>query len=315
MTRVLRSESGGNFAVACADSAGDVAATIVAISRSFIPLRYHEWLDQQSLVHNLYTGGRNARGTDWPMRRIITLTTDFGTTDGYVGEVKGVLLSNAPDADIVDITHDIPPQDVERARLTVARIWRRFREGTIHLVIVDPGVGSSRAALAVASDGRFLVGPDNGVLSPALLVPGARVVALSVPTGSSATFHGRDVFAPAAASLALGATIDALGTEARSPIVRRTPEPTRRADGAIEGEVVVVDRFGNAVTNLISLRGGMIEVGSLAIPIRRTYADVKPGEPIAVVGSSGFIEIAIRDGDAARALKLARGTPVILRNA
>jgi S-adenosylmethionine hydrolase len=249
------------------------------------------------------------------MRPIITLITDFGTADGYVGEVKGVLLSHAPDAEIVDITHDIPPQDVERARLTVARIWRRFPAGSIHVVVVDPGVGSARAALAVASDGRFLVGPDNGVLSPALLFPSARAVTLNVPTGASATFHGRDVFAPAAAALARGATIDALGTEARSPIVRRTPEPTRRADGAIDGEIIVVDRFGNAVTNLISLRGGMIEVGSLAIPIRRTYADVKPGEPIAVVGSSGFIEIAIRDGDAARALKLARGTPVILRNA
>jgi S-adenosyl-L-methionine hydrolase (adenosine-forming) len=150
------------------------------------------------------------------MRPIITLTTDFGTTDGYVGEVKGVLLSNAPDAEIVDITHDIPPQDVERARLTVARFWRRFCEGSIHLVIVDPGVGSSRAALAVSSDGRFLVGPDNGVLSPALLVPGARVVALSVPTGSSLTVHGRDVFAPAAAALARGASIEARARNARA---------------------------------------------------------------------------------------------------
>lgn len=249
------------------------------------------------------------------MRPIITLTTDFGTTDGYVGELKGVLVSGAPDAEIIDITHDIPPQDVERARLTVARIWRRFPEGSIHLVVVDPGVGSTRAALAVASDGRFLVGPDNGVLSPALLIPSARVVALSVPSGASATFHGRDVFAPAAAALARGANIDALGTDMPSPTMRRTPEPTRRPDGAMAGEVIVVDRFGNAVTNLISLRGGTIEVASLAIPVRRTYADAKVGEPVAVVGSSGFIEIAVRDGDASRALRLARGTHVVLRNA
>ena len=249
------------------------------------------------------------------MRPIITLTTDFGTTDGYVGEVKGVLLSQVPDAEIIDITHDIPPQDVDRARLTVARFWRRFPESSIHLVVVDPGVGSSRAALAVASDGRFLVGPDNGVLSPALLIPSARVVALSVPSGASATFHGRDVFAPAAAAIARGASIDALGVEAQSPIVRRTPEPMRRADGGIDGEVIVVDRFGNAITNLISLRGGTIEVGSFAIPIRQTYADAKIGDPVAVVGSSGFIEIAVRDGDAARTLKLARGTRVTLRNA
>jgi S-adenosylmethionine hydrolase len=247
------------------------------------------------------------------MRPIITLTTDFGTADGYVGEVKGVLLSHAPDADIVDITHDIPPQDVDRARLTVARIWRRFPEGSIHLVIVDPGVGSARAALAVASDERFLVGPDNGVLSPALLAPSARVVTLHVPGGASATFHGRDVFAPAAAALARGASIDALGAEALSPVVRRTPEPTRRADGALEGEVIVIDRFGNAVTNLISLRGGTVDVGSTMVPVRHTYSDARIGEPVAVVGSTGFIEIAVRDGDAASALRLTRGTRVLLR--
>jgi len=247
------------------------------------------------------------------MRPIITLITDFGTADGYVGEVKGVLLSHAPDADIVDITHDIPPQDIDRARLTVARIWRRFPEGSIHLVIVDPGVGSVRAALAVASDERFLVGPDNGVLSPALLAPSARVVTLSVPGGSSATFHGRDVFAPAAAALARGASIDGLGAEAVSPVVRRTTEPTRRADGALEGEVIVIDRFGNAVTNLISLRGGTVEVGSTMVPVRHTYSDARIGELVAVVGSTGFIEIAVRDGDAASALRLTRGTRVLLR--
>src|SRR4051794_37925871 len=109
-------------------------------------------------------------------RRIVTLTTDFGTTDGYVGEMKGVLLSQAPEIDVVDITHDIPPQDVERARLTIARVWRRFPAGTIHVVVVDPGVGSPRAGLAVQSGERFLVGPDNGVLSPGLLFPDAQTV-------------------------------------------------------------------------------------------------------------------------------------------
>ena len=247
------------------------------------------------------------------MRPIITLTTDFGTADGYVGEVKGVLLSEAPDAELVDITHDIPPQDVERARLTVARVWRRFPAGTIHLVVVDPGVGSRRAALAVGSDGRFLVGPDNGVLSPALLVAGARAVELPLPTRSSATFHGRDVFAPAAAAIARGASIDALGQLAASPVVHRTPEPTRRSDGALEGEVIVVDRFGNAVTNLIGLRGGTIELGSRRIPVRHTYSEAAPGEPVAVTGSTGFVEIAVRDGDAATALGISRGQKVVLR--
>lgn len=249
------------------------------------------------------------------MRPIITLITDFGTADGYVGEVKGVLMSSIPDVELVDITHDIPPQDVERARLTVARVWRRFPAGAIHLVVVDPGVGSARAALAVASDGRFLVGADNGVLSPALLTPGARAVVLNVPPGVSATFHGRDVFVPAAAALARGEAIDGLGAEARSPVVRRTPEPTRRADGALVGEVIAIDHFGNAVTNLIGLRGGMLEVGSAMVTLRRTYAEAKIGDPVAVVGSTGFIEIAIRNGDAARALQLSRGARVVLHTA
>jgi S-adenosyl-L-methionine hydrolase (adenosine-forming) len=249
------------------------------------------------------------------MRPIITLITDFGTADGYVGEVKGVLLSSVPDVELVDITHDIPPQDVERARLTVARVWRRFPARAIHLVVVDPGVGSARAALAVASDGRFLVGADNGVLSPALLIPGARAVALTVSAGVSATFHGRDVFAPAAAALARGESLEALGVEARSPIVRRTPEPTRRGDGALVGEIIAIDHFGNAVTNLIGLRGGTIEVGPEMVPLRHTYVEAKIGEAVAVVGSTGFIEIAIRNGDAARALQLSRGTRVVLHTA
>ena len=249
------------------------------------------------------------------MRTIITLLTDFGTVDGYVGEMKGVLLSLASDVEIVDITHEIPPQDVERARLTMARVWRRFPPGTVHVAVVDPGVGSTRAALAVASDDRFLVGPDNGVLSPALVAGGARAVELPVPANASATFHGRDVFAPAAVALARGEPIDSLGTPARDPIVRRTPEAKRAADGSIDGEVIIVDRFGNAVTNLIGLRGGVVEVSGTAIPIRRTYAEAPAGAPVAVVGSSGFIEIAVRDGNAARSLGIMRGATVTLRTA
>src|SRR6185503_5702130 len=113
------------------------------------------------------------------MRPIITLLTDFGTADGYVGEIKGVLLTRLPDAQLIDITHDVPPQDVESGRLVLARTWRRFPAGTVHVVVVDPGVGSERAALAVCSDGRFLVGPDNGVLSPALLLARGRCTHLS----------------------------------------------------------------------------------------------------------------------------------------
>jgi S-adenosylmethionine hydrolase len=246
------------------------------------------------------------------MRRIITLTTDFGTADGYVGEIKGVLLSRAPDVELVDITHDIPAQDVDRARLTVARVWRRFPPATVHLVVVDPGVGSSRGALVVQADERFLVGPDNGVLSPALLSASARALSLAVPATASARFIGREVLAPAAAALAIGTSIDALGEAMADPVIRRTPEAQRRPDGAIEGEVILVDRFGNAVTNLIGLRGGTIEVGDRRVAVRRTYSEVPVGHAVAVVGSTGFIEVAVRDGDAARDFSLARGDKVVL---
>jgi S-adenosylmethionine hydrolase len=248
-------------------------------------------------------------------RPIITLITDFGTADGYVGEMKGVLLSLAGDAHIVDVTHEIAPQDVASARLTVARVWRRFPSGTVHLVVVDPGVGSERAALAVESDERFLVGPDNGVLSPALLIAGARVVALPIPPNAAPTFHGRDVFAPAAGALAAGARVGDLGVDARDPLIHRTPEPTRLGPGTLAGEVIAVDRFGNAVTNLVGLYGGAIEVGGVQLPVRRVYADVEPGSLLAVVGSTGLIEIAVRNGDATTRLGLERGTRVVLRYA
>jgi|SRR5690348_7257103 len=247
------------------------------------------------------------------MRPLITLLTDFGTADGYVAEMKGVLLSRAPDATLVDVTHEIGAHDIEAARLTVARMWRRFPARTVHLVVVDPGVGSDRAALAVESDGRFLVGPDNGVLSPALLVNGARAVMLGIPPSASATFHGRDVFAPAAASLALGASLESLGAAADHPQIRRTPEPHRLDDGAIAGEVISVDRFGNAITNIVGLRAGVIELGSVVLAVRHTYADVAPGAPLAIVGSSGLIEIAVRDGSGARHFDLKRGSRVVFR--
>lgn len=247
------------------------------------------------------------------MRPIVTLLTDFGTADGYVAEMKGVLLAHAPEAQLVDASHDLPPQDVESGRLALARFWRRYPPGTVHLVVVDPGVGSARRALAVESHALRLVGPDNGVLSPALLLPGARAVELPVSAQASATFHGRDVFAPAAAALATGAPLESLGLPCDDPIVRRTPEAHRLADGGVQGEVIAVDRFGNLVTNLIARRGGGVEVAGRRVPIARTYADAAPGALLALTGSSGLVEIAQRDGSASRALGLGRGAPVVLR--
>ena len=244
---------------------------------------------------------------------IITLLTDFGTADGYAGEMKGVLLSSVRDATIVDISHDIPPQDIELARLTIARYWRRFPPGTVHVAVVDPGVGSSRAAIAIQSDDRFLVGPDNGLLSPALLMPASRVVQLPVPAHAAATFHGRDVFAPAAARLASGAPLEDIGPPATAPVIRRTPEVRRGDDGDLIGEVIAVDRFGNAVTNLLGHRARAVVAAGRELLLVRTYADLDAHQPGALVGSSGLIEIVVRDGRASDELPLRRGDSVRLR--
>lgn len=243
---------------------------------------------------------------------IITLLTDFGTADGYVGELKGVLAAEAPGCSVVDIGHDLPAHDVEFARLTLARYWRRFPAGTVHLAVVDPGVGAARAALAVASDERFLVGPDNGLLSPALLLPGARAVELRVPPAASPTFHARDVFAPAAARLASGAALDDLGAPAADPTIHRTPEPRREASGELAGEVIAIDRFGNAVTNLMAARPARVSVAGVVLRLVRTYADLQPNEAGAVIGSTGLVEVVVREGRAADALQLVRGSPVRL---
>lgn len=247
------------------------------------------------------------------MRQLITLFTDFGTADGYVAEMKGVLYELAPNADVVDLSHEVPPQSVEHARLAVARYWRRFPAHTVHLVIVDPGVGSERAALAIESEGQFLVGPDNGVLSPALLASDAHAVKLIVPPTAAPTFHGRDVFAPAAAALARGEPIASLGTPFPTPIVRRTPNAVRSPDGSLIGEVIAIDRFGNLVTNLVTTGDHVVEFARRRLPLRATYGDAAPGTLVAMVGSSGLVEIALRDGDAAQALGAEVGAPVLLR--
>lgn len=237
----------------------------------------------------------------------ITLLTDFGTADGYVAEVKGVLCTRAPGVPLLDMSHDIPAQDITAARLAVARYWRRFPVGTVHLVVVDPGVGTTRGALAVESEGRFLVGPDNGVLSPALFTLDAHAVHLAVGPLVSATFHGRDVFGPAAAQLALGAPLDLLGERCLEPVRLRTPQPHRAPDGTVHGEVLTIDRFGNAVTNLVVREPGTVHIGGQEARLVRTYGDAAPGELVAVIGSSGLVEVARRDGHAAEWLGVGRG--------
>jgi len=245
------------------------------------------------------------------MPPVITLLTDFGTRDSYVGEVRAVLASQANPALLVDITHEVPPGDIRAAQYIFSRVWHRFPRGTVHLVVVDPGVGTERRALAAEATGQFFVAPDNGLLSS--LPTDARFVALPVPAGAAPTFHARDVFAPAAAQLANGTTLTHVGHSITDPY--RAPLPTPRLDGAAwVGEVIYVDRFGTLVTNIprdrvepgVRLKAGSTDVGTL----RRTFGDVERGQLVAFVGSGGTVEIAVRDGSAAKILGVGVGVEV-----
>ena len=192
----------------------------------------------------------------------ITLLTDFGARDGFVGAVKGVLAELAPDVLVDDIAHDLPAGDIRAAALALPRYWRRYPEGTVHLVVVDPGVGTGRLAIACSAAGRFLVAPDNGVLTPVLTTSGSRcfrIEGAAHPAPVSSTFHARDVFAPVAAALASGTPPTLVGPAVDDPVVMPEPEAVQRGAASI-GAVVGVDRFGNATTNL---PGGWAEHASV----------------------------------------------------
>ncbi len=248
---------------------------------------------------------------------IITLLTDYGTTDSYVGEMKGVLLTLAPGATLVDLTHEINPGDVAAAAYVLGRAWSHFPPGTVHLAVVDAGAGSSRAALAFRTRDHCFVGPDSGLFT--VLLRGAEIEAVGLPTpvAASPTFAGRDLFAPAAAALARGEPLLSLG-ERFAGIPRRMSGAMPHYEGkVVVGEVIYVDRFGNLVTNLTSEfvpPYAILEAESLAIgPLRTTFGDVPPGNLIAYIGSGGQVEIAVRDGSAARRLGVGVGGRVKAR--
>jgi S-adenosylmethionine hydrolase len=268
---------------------------------------------------------------------VIALLSDFGGSDWYVAEMKGVLLTLVPGAPLVDITHEIPPGDVPRAAFVLARAHAAFAESAVFLVVVDPGVGTDRHPIAVHADGRFYVGPDNGVLEPALALPGAAARRITDPkllAVASATFHGRDVFAPVAAAIAQGgeAAWRKLGPVLDTPV--RVPSEwttTASTDGAgLVTRIAHVDRFGNAITALAELElvawldgrqpaGVVLRVhgagGARVSTIQglaRTYGKAAPGAPIALVGSSGLIELALPGGHAGLHLGLAPGDLVEL---
>jgi S-adenosylmethionine hydrolase len=258
-----------------------------------------------------------ARGLVTPRR--VTLLTDFGTRDGFVGAVKGVLASLAPDAVIDDVAHDHAAGDVRAAARAVARYWTRYPAGTVHLVVVDPGVGTERRALACSASGRFLVAPDNGVLTAALRFEDARCVRieerrLGLAAGIAPTFHGRDLFAPAAAALATGRTLEEIGPVVSDPALLAEPSATRDERGG-DGVVVAVDHFGNLTTNLPGswcAPGDVIELAGRRLALLGAYGEAPVGEALALVDSEGWIEVAVRDGSAARLLGVAEGAPARL---
>lgn len=254
-------------------------------------------------------------------RPVITLTTDFGQADAYAGTMKGVILGICPDAALVDLSHEIRPQAVRQAAYVLSTAVPYFPPGVVHLVVVDPGVGSERRPVAVQTERATYVAPDNGVLTLALAQGPPRVaVHLTDPRFHlpqvSATFHGRDIFAPAAAHLACGLEICDMG-EPFSPsqlVVLPTIEPKQQPDGTWQAEILHIDRFGNLITNYqcatSSLQLTVCVGGERIRGLRDTFADVAPGELVAYRGSSGYLEIAIREGSAATGLGLHVGDPI-----
>jgi len=258
------------------------------------------------------------------MGAIVTLCTDFGTADGYVAAMKGVILGIAPEAKLVDISHSVERQSVSEGAFVLQSAFHYFPQGTIHLVVVDPGVGSGRRGVAVCARGHCFVAPDNGVLSYVLL--GAASFEAVILTASASwraqvshTFHGRDVFAPVAAHLANGVPLSSLGHRVTDLVCLKLPTPRLCADGTIVGRVIHVDHFGNLVTSIPAtmlsrerdwrVTVGRVTVGGLAT----TYHSVGTGDVLALVGSHGNMEIAVREGSAAKTLGVGIGEQVLVR--
>lgn len=257
---------------------------------------------------------------------IITLLTDFGLSDPFVGLMKGAILETAPGARIVDLTHDVPPQDVLAGAMVLETVLGVFPRRTIHTAVVDPGVGSSRRGIAIETDNYLWVGPDNGIFT-AVLCRDRLCQAIELSDSAyhrstvSATFHGRDVFAPVAAHLANGTPIDRLGKPIDDLVTLDLCQPVHSPQG-LELAVVWIDRFGNLITNLTTPdfeqwhkpapdQEPVIEVaGRIITGVRQTFSDADRDELVAYFGSTGRLEIALRDGNAAAHLGVKRGAVV-----
>ncbi len=256
----------------------------------------------------------------------ITLTTDFGLAGPYVASMKGVILGILPAATIVDVSHAIAPQNIHQAAYVLGAAAHFFPDGTIHVVVVDPGVGSERRAIAVFTRRACFVGPDNGVFSriyvqeDVLEIRNLSNAAYHLPTISN-TFHGRDIFAPVAAHIAAGVSPSALGPTISDPVTIDFPAPEIRADGSIHGQIIYADEFGNLISNipiewLHDKAGWMFKIGGVSINgLSATYSDVQLQGLVVLGSSAGYVEIAMRNGSAARHLAVEPGDIVIARPA
>jgi S-adenosylmethionine hydrolase len=252
---------------------------------------------------------------------VVTLTTDFGLRDPYVAEMKGVMLGLVPDLRLVDITHDVESHDVVGAALVLEAAVPFFPPGTLHLAVVDPGVGTARRGLVVVTATGTFVAPDNGLLTPILGRGSWRAFELTEPAlrlpRVSRTFHGRDVFAPAAAHLARGVAPERFGRAVDDPVLVPWPE-VRTVGGAVAGVVLHVDRFGNLITSIAAETvdalgaGASVHIAGRHLPLVGTYADLPRGAAGGLVGSRNRLEVAVREGSAAAVLKARRGTPVAI---
>jgi S-adenosylmethionine hydrolase len=256
---------------------------------------------------------------------IITLLTDFGTKDSYVASIKGVILSINPHCLVVDITHQVSPHDIQEGAFILANAYSYFPKGTIHLSVVDPGVGGARKPILLVTQNYFFIGPDNGLFT--LVAQKERVTQVVVLTEQryflskvSKTFHGRDLFAPVAAHLSLGIKPVAFGHEMNTIIKIGFQNPILK-EGKLLGEILHIDTFGNLVSNidkenLFRFTKGqpfVIRAGGKTISgLKEGYWEGKKGEPIALLGSSGFLEISVREGNARKMLKLKRGDQIAI---
>jgi len=255
----------------------------------------------------------------------ITLLTDFGNDDYFVGAMKGVILSVNPGAALIDISHNIPPQDIQAAAFALLACYRSFAQGTIHVAIVDPGVGSTRRPILAVAGGYFFIGPDNGILSYVLDNEADQTI-FHVTSEQffrkplSTTFHGRDVFAPIAAALSKGLSADSFGPQIDDPVKLPALKPVVGSNGKINGKIIHIDRFGNCVTNIerSSLCGNepvMVMVKGKRVEAFREFygAAGVDKKPFAIWGSAGFLEVSARNRSAAKMLGVKRGDEIVMR--